>query len=109
MRTSDPTTRMKRNGRINPLLEYTNISGTLQLQGNQISVTGAISVTKDGSATITIDPVPLNETTKWILGHVPGKGRLATRAALHATTPEKKTITSDYVHVNSRTDHIGTT
>jgi hypothetical protein len=89
-----------------PLRKY-RIKGTLSWPDHELPVTCVITITKDGTITITTGRIPLNKDTFWIVEKVPGKGRLTTWACLRGTTKDGLRIDSDHVTMSGRNNHFG--
>lgn len=82
--------------------QYDDVHGELRWPDHGLTITCTITISNDGTITINTEPIVISNETAWILQQVPGNGRLATWASLHATTADGERIETDYVTMTGR-------
>jgi hypothetical protein len=101
MTTNEPIDKPK------PLAEFRDVTGTLTFDDHSLPITSTIQVNRDGTITITTQPIDLTKETVWIFQAVPGRERLAKWARLRATTKTGEQMESDHVVMTGRNDQSG--
>jgi hypothetical protein len=92
-----------------PFAEVTDVTGDLTIRDHHLRITGSITVSRDGSITLHITPVPLDHDTKWLLTELSDRGRLVTWGTLRASAPTAPRVESDHINLLGRGTTSGAT
>jgi hypothetical protein len=84
-----------------PLLEFPVVKGRLLYQENETEAQWSVVVARNGSISLKFQPIPLTNSTKWLIGPAHPNAILLPALSLSGVTPEGVSMASESVSILS--------